>query len=204
MTRMRIHYICEICGKKGSRKYAAGKVPSHFFCSVACQHEWQKTRTDIVAKNKDPEFRKKVSRGLKQRKKRLGDDYHSAATKKKIGEATKRRWDTYDEPVKDKILTTLKQNAQARRKYGPYDYEWKLLSRRIRRNNFCHRCGRRDGIVMHHIIPVREGGKNVWNNLVPLCPHCHGIVEFQQKVLYQFIPDWEIIRVLVRERLHCL
>ena len=142
---MRIRYICEICGKKGSRKYAAGKVPSHFFCSVACQHEWQKTRADIVAKNKDPEFRKKVSRGLKQRKKRLGDDYHSASTKKKIGEATKRRWDTYDEPVKDKILTTLKQNAQARRKYGPYDYAWKLLSRRIRRNNFCHRCGRRDG-----------------------------------------------------------
>ena len=55
---MRVDYICESCGKAGHRSYAQGKVPSHFFCSVACQNKWQKTRQDIVAKNKDPEFRK--------------------------------------------------------------------------------------------------------------------------------------------------
>ena len=48
---MRVDYICETCGKKGFRHYAKEKILSHFFCSIPCQNEWQKSREDIVIKN---------------------------------------------------------------------------------------------------------------------------------------------------------
>lgn len=41
-------------------------------------------------------------------------------------------------------------------------------------------------------------------NLVVLCSSCHKVVEYQQKKLYEIIPDWNVIQLLVRERLHCL
>ena len=82
---MKVNFVCETCGRSGSRCYAQNQLPSHFFCSRECQNEWQKTREDIVAKNKDPEFRKKVSEGLKRRKKRLGDNYHSPETMMRSG-----------------------------------------------------------------------------------------------------------------------
>ena len=68
---------CEICGKHLRRSYPQERVPNHFFCSRECQNEWQKTREDLVLRNKDPDFRKKVSQGLKRRKQELKDNYHS-------------------------------------------------------------------------------------------------------------------------------
>ena len=174
---MRIDYICEICGKTGHRSYAQGKVPSHFFCSRECQNEWQKTREDIVLKNKDPEFRKKVSEGLKRRKRLLGDEYHSEETKKKIGTATREHWEAYDEETRNHMLEVLNDNAQKLRTFGPYDSDWKRISRKIRTGNVCHRCGSREHLIVHHIIPVSVGGGRDLKNLVSLCPGCHAIVE---------------------------
>ena len=77
MAYLIVKFNCEICGKYGKRCYSKNKMPNHFFCSKCCQNEWQKSREDIVIKNKDPEFRKKVSKGLKKRKRLLGDNYHS-------------------------------------------------------------------------------------------------------------------------------
>ncbi len=201
---MMVHYVCETCGKPGQRSYAQGKVPSHFFCSRECQNEWQKTREDIVLKNKDPAFRKKVSAGLKRRKQELGDNYHSAETKRKIGEATLKHWEEYDDDTKNYMLQILQTNATARRTYGPYDLAWKKLSAAMCANGICHRCGSKANLVVHHIIPVKEGGTRDRRNLVVLCQSCHGIVEHQQKKLYEIIPDWNIVQILVRERLHCL
>lgn len=201
---MVIHYKCEICGTPGKRVYPRDKVPKHFFCSRECQNEWQKTRQDIVEKNKDPEFRKKVSAGLKRRKQLLGEHYHSDATKKKIGAATVERWNSYDREKKQKMLDVLDQNAQERRTYGAYDYEWKQLSASIRKGNICHRCGSSEHLAVHHIIPVSYGGDRSQKNLVPLCPGCHATVEAESKRVYEIIPDWKIVQLLVRERLHCL
>ncbi len=201
---MRIDYVCEICGKTGHRNYAEGKVPSHFFCSVGCQNEWQKTRQDIVEKNKHPEFRKKVSEGLKRRKQILGDDYHSAETKRKIGEATKKHWEEYDDETREHMLNVLRDNATDKRTYGPYDYAWKQQSNEMCKKGICHRCGSRENLNVHHIIPVKDGGTRDLKNLVVLCDSCHTIVEHQQKILYEIIPDWNVIQILVRERLHCL
>lgn len=201
---MRIDYVCETCGKPGHRSYAQGKVPSHFFCSRECQNEWQKTREDIVAKNKDPEFRKKVSNGLKRRKAELGENYHSPETKRKIGDATLEHWENYDEEIRSHMLEVLQNNATAMRTYGPYDLAWHQLSARMCKNGICHRCGSREKLHVHHIIPTKAGGTRERRNLVVLCSSCHKVVEHQQKLLYDILPDWNVIQLLVRERLHCI
>lgn len=201
---MVVHYECEICGKTGKRSYAQGKVPSHFFCSRECQNEWQKTREDIVLKNKDPAFRKKVSEGLKRRKRELGENYHSPETKRKIGEATVQHWQNYDDETRERMLNVLHENAEKLRKYGAYDFGWQKLSASIRNGNYCHRCGGTGRLAVHHIIPVSKGGDRSLRNLVPLCPGCHTFVEAQTRKIYEIIPDWDIVQILVRERLHCI
>jgi hypothetical protein len=205
---MKVNYVCETCGKTGTRTYPNNKVPNHIFCSVPCQNEWQKTRQDIVEKNKSLEFRKKVSEGLKRRKRILGENYHSKETKKKIGEETIKHWKSYDTDKRNRVLSVLKQNAQNKRTYGPYDYAWKLLSKEIRKNNICHRCGKLESdeehLALHHIIPVKAGGTREINNLVPLCHSCHSIVENQTKLIYRIVSDWNIVQLLVKERLHII
>lgn len=201
---MRVDYECEVCGRTGHRSYAQGKVPKHFFCSVACQNEWQKSREDIVLKNKNPEFRQKVSAGLKRRKQLLGNNYHSAETKRKIGAATVEHWENYDDATREHMLSVLRENGAAKRTYGDYDLEWKTLSRMMRKNGICHRCGTRERLIVHHIIPVKCGGTRESKNLVVLCNGCHTTVENMQKQIYKIIPDWNVIQILVRERLHCL
>lgn len=198
---MVVHYECEICGKTGKRVYPNDKVPKHFFCSRECQNKWQTTREDIVLKNKDPEFRKKVSEGLKRRKAALGDNYHSPETKKKIGEATVEHWNSYDDETRQRMLETLKDNAQARRTYGPYDLEWKNLSSELRDGAVCQRCGNNGTLAVHHIIPVSAGGNRSRKNLVVLCPGCHTAVENAERIVFEIIPDWNIVQSLVRERL---
>lgn len=201
---MRVDYECGICGKTGHRIYAQGKIPSHFFCSRECQNEWQKSREDIVLKNKDPEFRKKVSAGLKKRKQELGDEYHSEQTKRKIGDATIRHWSEYDDDTRSRMLGVLKANATAKRTYGPYDYEWKRMSNALCQRSVCHRCGSRENLNVHHIIPVKDGGRREARNLVVLCDRCHTLVEHQQRLIFDILHDWDVVQILVRERLHCL
>ncbi|MGI6170094.1 MAG: HNH endonuclease [Christensenellales bacterium] len=199
---MRIDFSCEVCNRAGSRRYAKGKVPAHFFCFTACQNEWQKSRQDIVEKNRDSAFRKKVSQGLMLRKQMLGDNYHSPQVKEKIGAATLAHWKNYDETTKNRMLQTLRNNAAAKRTYGRYDSRWNALSARIRKDGICHRCGRRDNLAVHHIIPLSQGGSTKIDNLVTLCASCHKIVEDQAKSVCRIIPDWPVVQFLVKERLH--
>ena len=201
---MKIHYACETCGKKSCRSYAAQRVPSHFFCSVECQRLWQKTREDIVEKNKNPDFRKKVSAGLKLRKQRLGDEYHSAASKKKIGEATLLHWEQYDDDKRRRMIQVLQNNAIQKRTYGPYDNEWHQLSASIRQGQVCHRCGIETHLCVHHIIPTSVNGTREQRNLVTLCSSCHRIVEHESKKVQELTMDWEITQLLIRERLMCI
>lgn len=159
---------------------------------------------DIVLKNKDPKFRQKVSAGLKRRKQLLGENYHSAETKRKIGTATIEHWESYDDATREHMLDVLRQNGAAKRKYGPYDVDWPAISKAMRENGVCHRCGAKEHLIVYHIIPVKAGGTRELKNLVVLCNGCHTTVENMQKQIYEIIPDWNIIQLLVRERLHCL
>ena len=198
---MIVEYTCAICGKPGKRRYAKGKVPSTFLCSKPCQHEWQKCREDISIKNKDPEFRKKVSEGLKRRKAELGNDYHSTVTKRKIGMATAARWKQYDDSKRERLAGILAVNARKKRTYGPYDNDWHRMSSQLREQNYCHRCGSHANLCIHHIIPASSGGTRDLKNLVPLCASCHRIVEAAEKAINKLVCDWEIVALIVRERL---
>lgn len=196
---MRIDYSCETCGVDGFRYYPKDRVPNHFFCSKPCQNEWQKTREDLVIKNKDPEFRKKVSAGLKKRKRVLGDHYHSEETKRKIGKATSERWDS----VKEKVLPVLRENARnlkVRTDY-PYDFAWHKMSKALRKNHLCSRCLSNKKLVLHHIIPASKNGTNTLDNVAVLCHHCHPVVEKQQRVIFALVQDWEVVSLLVKDRL---
>ena len=37
----------------------------------------------------------------------------------------------------------------------------------------CSMCGSEQNVEVHHIIPIREGGTNELENLIPLCRDCH-------------------------------
>jgi len=41
----------------------------------------------------------------------------------------------------------------------------------------CQRCGRKQRLRLHHIIPRCWGGSNEERNLVTLCRGCHGEVD---------------------------
>ena len=198
---MVIFYNCEICNKKGKRRYPNDKVPKHFFCSRPCQNEWQKSREDLILKNKDPEFRKKVSAGLKNRKKLLGDEYHSKETKKKIGNATLLHWKNYDQKTRDKILNILIENAQNLRTFKPYDIDWMKISRQLRSERRCERCDKDSKLAVHHIVPVKNNGSRDFENLAVLCMGCHMIIEKQTKNIFEILNDWDITATLVKTRL---
>ena len=51
---------------------------------------------------------------------------------------------------------------------------------RTRAHNQCCIC-EQVGIVIHHIIPQREGGPDTEENAAPLCPSCHDTYEYNSK-----------------------
>lgn len=39
--------------------------------------------------------------------------------------------------------------------------------------NACCNCGSKEGVSLHHVVPIKMGGQDVLTNLVPLCRNCH-------------------------------
>ena len=57
---------------------------------------------------------------------------------------------------------------------------WSSISRKFRSddNNFCSRCGKTGGrLAVHHVDPYWRSKNNHSQNLVTLCPKCHGKLE---------------------------
>ncbi len=203
--------ICEYCGttfEVPRQQVIKGRGK---FCSGCCRAKAQSAtiinynkseicRERTALRNKDPAFRKKVSAGLKKRKERLGDDYHSVSAKAKIGNATKARWND----VRSKILPVLIWNGQSLRKKDnfPYGHQWRFVSKKARElSKYCFRCLSSKNLVVHHIIPARFGGKAELNNALVLCSHCHPTVDRQALILYDIFKDWEKTRALLKERI---
>ena len=47
----------------------------------------------------------------------------------------------------------------------------------------CTKCGKKDMLEVHHIIPVSEGGTNEKTNLQTLCVQCHRNIKLPDKAL---------------------
>lgn len=57
------------------------------------------------------------------------------------------------------------------RGYGPL---WKRISKAYKENNpRCEICHINQSQIVHHRIPLKQGGSNDVSNLVAVCRHCH-------------------------------
>jgi len=73
---------------------------------------------------------------------------------------------------------------------------WKTISLKIlARDGFkCRRCGSREHLTIHHIVPRKRGGKTEPRNLITLCKKCHDYVELRE------LQNWEAITTLKYEQ----
>ena len=52
--------------------------------------------------------------------------------------------------------------------------EYNTMARHLRKQrHFCVNCGSEEGIELHHVVPLANGGSNRPSNIVPLCYKCH-------------------------------
>lgn len=55
-----------------------------------------------------------------------------------------------------------------------YGYEWQQIrAQYLRVSDVCEQCGTREQLEVHHIVPLKQGGTNAFDNLVTLCKSCH-------------------------------
>lgn len=62
--------------------------------------------------------------------------------------------------------------------YKMYGNQWrKLRALYISEHPVCELCEKQGRLVpveeVHHKIPIKQGGKNTWSNLMSLCQSCH-------------------------------
>jgi 5-methylcytosine-specific restriction endonuclease McrA len=75
-------------------------------------------------------------------------------------------------------VTRLRQR-QPRLMLDPESYR-RLCQRVLERDGWrCQRCGRRDKLQIHHIIPRSRLGADAEENLITLCAQCHREVHLQ-------------------------
>lgn len=84
---------------------------------------------------------------------------------------------------------------------------WASISRRYRlANNFCSCCGKTGGrLSVHHVDPYWRSKNNDDQNLVTLCPKCHGKLEMLSEKL-AVLPEPQRIKAaaIIQARLHDL
>jgi hypothetical protein len=56
-------------------------------------------------------------------------------------------------------------------------------------NNKCAKCGKEGNLHIHHIIPIKEGGDNTFDNLTLLCAECHKIEHQSKKVQIGYVDN---------------
>ena len=67
---------------------------------------------------------------------------------------------------------------------------------------FCNMCGSEQNLQMHHIIPIRNGGTNELENLIPLCKNCHQDIHYlgQNQMTSDDKKGWFKVREKVFEK----
>ncbi len=188
-----IPIICDHCGGMGWNLKSNFLKSKYHFCSLKCyQSSDQKKSICINAsrnsgrikrlreRNKTQSMREKVSLGLKARKQKLGELYHSPESLKKIGNATKQRW----EFCKYSILPILIANSESIKDKTSYGHTFRQIRTDLAQSveNACIICNRKMKRMLagHHILPTRFGGKTDVLNIVPLCAICHRRIEIFQ------------------------
>ncbi|WP_374215260.1 HNH endonuclease [Streptomyces sp. NEAU-Y11] len=67
-----------------------------------------------------------------------------------------------------------KHKSKNTRTRGRYDYQWqKVRAEAIRLQPYCSFCGTGNDLTGDHILPLKEGGTNVIDNVRVLCRSCN-------------------------------
>lgn len=61
---------------------------------------------------------------------------------------------------------------------------------RIKYENKCARCGGDSDLQIHHIVPIKEGGDNSFDNLTLLCIECHKTEHQSKKVQIGYVDNF--------------
>jgi len=68
-------------------------------------------------------------------------------------------------------------------KYNPKNFRRREQNRAINRNfkkNYCELCGVKDSeLFLHHIVPLKLGGRSIKKNCITLCRKCHNKVHIK-------------------------
>ncbi len=170
--------VCRQCGEKyqdptynKSRKY----------CSQSCWHKncarnlksWLNP-ANISLRNKNLNFRKKVSEGLKK--------YFA------------------NNPRCNEKWYIQKYGINYIPKKPKHCAFWKSLSVRLRKKHSCQRCNSKDNLDVHHIIPFTISKSHSIQNVVVLCRRCHKLTEDNNLKVLNIVGDWDIVRILYRHR----
>lgn len=172
---------CMKCGSEFIHSVANRK-----YCSRECYlkngnlaknlGDWT-TPEKIAIRNKDRDFRQKVSNGVKK--------YH------KKNPVKLQRW----------FIDTYGENYKPKSSYYIPGVEWRKNQKIINAKNICQRCGNPDNLNVHHIIPYSISKDNSPSNLVPLCKSCHRIVESNNTKIKNIIGDWFVLKALYKNHL---
>jgi 5-methylcytosine-specific restriction endonuclease McrA len=70
--------------------------------------------------------------------------------------------------------TPRRHKSKNTRTRGRYDYQWqKVRAEAIRLQPYCLFCGSTQDLTGDHILPLKEGGMNVLDNVRVLCRSCN-------------------------------
>lgn len=173
-------FYCPVCKK--TSLFTKYQIQTRKYCSRGCSNKVNGRSNlgkwiggEITSKrNKEPEFRKKVSEGLKEhfrKNPRYTEDWYI----KRYGKNYKTK--------------------KAKHSHG-----WRKLSISLRQKYNCHRCEAQEKLDVHHIIPYSVSQDNSLNNLVVLCKGCHKKTEENTNAIYRIMGCWEVTRDLYRLR----
>ena len=144
------------------------------YCSHKCGatvygiENGKKGSVQLIKRNKNSEFRKKVSTGL--------------ILHFKNNPRNKEAW--YIRKYGENYIPKKPKHSNP----------WKTLSVKLRKNNSCARCNSDKFLDVHHIIPFTISRDSSLNNLVVLCRKCHQLTENNNIHIYNIFKDWEVVR----------
>lgn len=85
------------------------------------------------------------------------------------------------------------KESACKKKRKPYGSKWKKQRRAaLRRDEYrCRVCGvyqgnLKDPLIVHHKIPIKEGGTNNLDNLLCVCSHCH--IRIEPRIKKKVVP----------------
>ncbi len=94
--------------------------------------------------------------------------------------------------VNGDVVSNLGIKIKVGNKYSAIQFRKREIQKAITRNfkkDLCELCGRKDGeLFLHHIVPLRLGGRSIKKNCITVCRKCHSKVrtKLSSKMLEYF------------------